>query len=164
MQGNFRKFFVVVIVAGLIGFVAGNAFWYLASPLWIDVEVSEAVSAAQIEATLASGTFTDVDRLHRGQGSATIFQGADGGRLLRLADEFQVTNGPDLWVWLVKHPNPENAADVRGAEYVDLGRLKGNVGDQNYEIPADADLAGVGAVVVWCKQFSVVFSTAVLAP
>ena len=64
----------------------------------------------------------------------------------------------------MKHPNPENSADVRGAEYVDLGRLKGNVGDQYYEIPADADLAGVGAVVVWCKQFSVLFSTAVLAP
>ena len=86
MGENFRKFSMVAIAAGLIGFVAGNAFWYLASPLWIDVEVNETVSQAQVETTLAAGAFADVDRLHRGQGSATIFQGADGARILRFAD------------------------------------------------------------------------------
>ncbi len=158
------KIFTVAIIAGLAGFIAGNAFWYLASPLWINVEVAETVTQAQVETVLSSGAFADVDRVHQGQGSATIFRGADGGLLLRLADDFRVTNGPDLYVWLVKHPGPANAADVGEAEYIDLGRLKGNIGDQNYQIPADVDLDGVGAVVVWCKQFSALFSVAALTP
>lgn len=159
-----RKILTVAIIAGLAGFIAGNAFWYLASPLWIDVEVAETVTQAQAETVLWSGAFADADRVHQGQGSATIFRGADGAMLLRLADDFQVTNGPDLYVWLVKHPGPASAADVREAEYIDLGRLKGNIGDQNYQIPVDADLGGVGAVVVWCKQFGILFSTAALTP
>ena len=87
----------------------------------------------QVYTSLATGIFTDTDRVHQGQGSATIFRGADGGLLLRLADDFRVTNGPDLFVWLVRHPGPTNSADVRQSEYIELGRLKGNIGDQNYQ-------------------------------
>ena len=67
-------------------------------------------------------------------------------------------------VWLVQHPSPTSSADVRNSEYVALGRLKGNVGHQNYDIPAEVDLADFGSVVIWCEQFRVLFSAAPLSP
>lgn len=156
-----RKFLIVGFVSGLVGFVAGNAFWYLASPLWIDVEVMETASAAQTTTVVAQGTFVDADRLHKGRGTATVYEGTAGERLLRLT-EFEVTNGPDLKVWLVSHPNPTSSGDVTGGGWVSLGRLKGNIGDQNYVIPAEVDLNEFGSVVIWCEQFSVLFASAAL--
>ncbi len=156
-----RKFLIVGFVSGLIGFVAGNAFWYLASPLWIDVEVIETASAAQTAEIVAQGKFVDADRLHKGKGSATIYEGTTGERILRLAN-FEVTNGPDLKVWLVSHPDPTSAGDVTDSRWISLGRLKGNIGDQNYDIPAEVDLNKFGSVIIWCEQFSVLFSTAAL--
>ena len=88
-------FLIVAFVSGLVGLVAGNAFWYLASPLWIDVEVRETASAAQTAKALAQGTFVDADRQHKGKGTATIYEGTAGEQILRLT-EFEVTNGPDL--------------------------------------------------------------------
>jgi len=73
-----------------------------------------------------------------------------------------VTNGPELHVILAPHPNPESRGDVTAAGYVDLGKLKGNIGDQNYAIPENVDLPGVGSVVIYCKPFHVIFSVATL--
>lgn len=157
-----RKTLIIAFVAGAVGFVLGNAFWYLASPLWIDIEVSESASAAQTANVLASGSFVDADRAHQGKGMATIYESVDGGALLRLTD-FEVTNGPDLEVWLIAHPGPASSADVTGSKWLSLGRLKGNIGDQNYDIPAGTDLHDYASVVIWCEQFSVLFSPAPLA-
>ncbi len=156
-----RKFLIVAFISGLVGFVAGNAFWYLASPLWIDTEVMEAASAAQTAKVLAQGTFLDADRVHKGKGTATIYEGSAGERILRLTN-FEVTNGPDLKVWLVSHPNPTSSGDVTGSKWISLGRLKGNIGDQNYDIPAEVDLNKFVSAVIWCEQFSVLFATAAL--
>ena len=76
-------------------------------------------------------------------------------RILRLED-FMVTNGPDLHVLLV-----ENVEGDMG-NYIDLGSLKGNIGAQNYEIPADVDLSQFSGVMIYCQPFHVVFSTAPL--
>ena len=156
-----KRDLAIAVVVGGVGFAGGNAFWYLASPLWIDVEVQETVSAAQTTELLSSGTFVDADAIHRGSGNAMIFSGSASERLLRLT-EFEVTNGPDLKVWLSAHANPASATDVTENDYVSLGVLKGNIGDQNYSIPADVDLSKYGSVVIWCEQFSVLFSTAAL--
>ena len=156
-----KKLLLVAFVAGALGFVAGNAFWYLASPLWIDQVVAESIGEAQTSQVLASGTFTDADAAHRGRGTATIFQGTDGRRTLRLTD-FEVTNGPDLEVWLVAADTVTRSADVTDSEWLALGQLKGNIGDQNYDIPADADLSKYNSVVIWCEQFGVLFSPASL--
>lgn len=107
---------------------------------------------------LLAGTFRDVDSVHRGSGSATIYALPDGSRTLRL-EQFQVTNGPDLYVILVPRADP--SADISG--YVELAALKGNQGNQNYELPADLDLSGAWSVVIWCKAFDVNFSIASLA-
>ncbi len=110
---------------------------------------------------LSKGTFQDADRFHQGSGEATIYQGPDGAYLLRL-ENFKVTNGPDLHVILSPSPAPESRDDVHQPGYLDLGSLKGNVGNQNYEIPADADLNALSSVVIYCSPFHVVFSVAPL--
>jgi hypothetical protein len=108
-----------------------------------------------------SGSFRDADSFHRGSGVATIYRGADGSLLLRLED-FRVTNGPDLHVILTPHPDPRGRDDVMTSGYVELGKLKGNIGDQNYPIPEGVDVAAHKSVVIYCKPFHVVFSVAML--
>ncbi|WP_420861761.1 DM13 domain-containing protein [Algirhabdus cladophorae] len=157
------RFLKIALPVFILGFVAGNAFWYLASPLWIDNEVSEALPAELMLTKAAEGTFTDADSVHKGQGMASVLVSAAGTQLLRLTD-FEVTNGPDLEVWLVTEPSPETSADVKASTWVSLGRLKGNKGDQTYVIPEDVTASDYGSVVIWCEQFGVLFSPATLAP
>ena len=73
-----------------------------------------------------------------------------------------MTNGPDLHVILSPSLAPESRDDVHQPGYLDLGSLKGNVGNQNYEIPADADVNSLFRVVIYCSPFHVVFSVATL--
>lgn len=112
---------------------------------------------------LAAGAFRDADDVHKGSGDAGLYRLADGNHVLRI-ENLNVTNGPDLHVFLVRHPGPESSSDVTDGNYIDLGPLKGNIGNQNYAIPPGTDLAGFGSVVVWCKAFGVLFSAAPLAP
>ena len=108
-----------------------------------------------------SGSFRDADNFHKGSGRTVIYRGADGSHLLRL-EGLSVTNGPDLHVILTPHESPDSRSDVHVPGYVDLGKLKGNKGNQNYEIPDDVDVAAQGSVVIYCKPFHVVFSVATL--
>jgi hypothetical protein len=108
---------------------------------------------------VVSGQFRDADDLHRGSGSATIYELEDGSRVLRF-ENFDVTNGPDLHVYLVPAGNAGDEVSIDG--YVDLGELKGNIGDQNYEIPPEVDIPEFKSVVIWCEPFAVVFSVAPL--
>ena len=110
---------------------------------------------------LKVGEFMDQDSIHRGSGTAIIYRGPDGSLLLRL-ENFSVTNGPDLHVYLSPHHNPDRGGQVRAAGYVDLGELKGNRGNQNYAIPAGVDIGIQQSVVIYCVPFSVVFSVAML--
>lgn len=109
--------------------------------------------------TLASGRFQDADESHRGSGTATIYQLEDGSRVLRFED-FEVTNGPDLRVLLASGSSPTSSEEL--GDYIELAGLKGNLGDQNYEIPPDVDLSLFSSVVIYCKPFHVVFSVASL--
>lgn len=157
---------IFIILGVVVVFVAALAIgWYLASPLFIDNEVDEEFPAVEMteempegEVTaVLSGNFIDADAAHKGSGTATIYQ-QEEELILRLQD-FMVTNGPDLHVLLSTSSNP---ADDLG-EYIDLGELKGNIGDQNYEIPADIDLSQYQSIVIYCQPFHVVFSTAALS-
>lgn len=108
---------------------------------------------------LLQGSFYDI--IHIGGGQALVYQLSDGSRVLRLQD-FEVDNGPDLHVYLVPiNPVPSSVGvEIPGS--VDLGKLKGNIGDQNYEIPADLDLSQFQSVVIWCQPFRVPFIAAAL--
>lgn len=105
------------------------------------------------------GALRDADSFHKGSGQATIYQLPRGNYFLRLAD-LKVTNGPALHVILSSHPDPQSRDDVKG--YIDLGGLKGNLGNQNYDIPAGIDLAAQRSVVIYCKPFQVIFSVSPL--
>jgi hypothetical protein len=89
-------------------------------------------------------------------GEATVVLG-DGSdqRFLRFED-FETSNGPDLNVYLVN----SSTGDV--TDVVDLGDLRGNIGSQNYEIPADVDLSVYDTVMIWCVRFSTGFGQATL--
>ena len=107
---------------------------------------------------LSVGSFTEIDAVHKAEGTATIYDSGDGERILRL-ENFRSTNGPELHVLLTENTEARTFGDV-GDNYVDLGRLKGNVGNQNYTIPEDVNLDDYGTVVIYCVPFHVVFSTA----
>jgi hypothetical protein len=103
-------------------------------------------------------------RSHPGEGTVTVLNDGSAQRFLRF-EQFSPDTGPDLNVYLTTAPADAPAGDyAREGEYVDLGNLKGNVGDQNYEIPADVDLQRFDTVVVWCVRFDVAFTTADLIP
>src|SRR5215470_2801192 len=100
-------------------------------------------------------------KVHKTEGRATVYQEPDGKPVLRLKD-FKTSNGPDVHVVLVA----ANAGDVKSlksdTERIELGKLKGNEGDQNYEIPAGTDLAKFDAVLIYCERFNAVFGVAPL--
>lgn len=118
-------------------------------------EVEEAMPEESGPVALSSGHFAGADDFHEGSGTATIYELEDGSRALRLED-FEVTNGPDLHVFLI----PEGGSMD---QYVDLGSLKGNIGDQNYEIPTEVDVSQFDQVIIYCVPFSVLFASAPLA-
>ncbi len=103
-----------------------------------------------------AGTFVGVnDGIHNSEGQVKVIKLSDGSNFLRLED-FRSTNGPDLYVYL--------SADKSNSDFVNLGRLKGNVGDQNYKIPEGTDLSKYDTVLIWCQAFSVLFGSAELEP
>lgn len=152
---------VIVIVAVL--FVAFGG-WYAFRPerLFINVKVNEqfpTASAAAQPAVLATGGFHGV--AHETKGVATVYQLPDGKKTLRLSD-FMTSNGPDVQVYLVAAADANDNDTVTRAGFVPVGALKGNVGDQNYELPGDIDLSKYKAVTIWCRRFGVNFATAPL--
>ena len=117
-------------------------------------EMDDMTEEEQVAAVVVQGTFTDQDAVHQGEGRATIYSLPDGSNVLRFED-FRVTNGPDLHVLV--------SPDGTVGSATDLGQLKGNVGNQNYELPADLDPASLTTVIIYCDPFRVIFSTADLS-
>ena len=111
---------------------------------------------------LASGTI--VSHEHRGSGSVRVIGLADGRRLLRL-DDLDTSNGPDLHVWITDAPvlpGRDGWYVFDDGAHVDLGKLRGNQGSQNYELPASVDLKALTSVTIWCDRFNVSFAAAAL--
>lgn len=101
------------------------------------------------------GNFIDAgDGFHKAEGVAKVIDLTDGRTFLRL-ENLKTTNGPDLYVYL--------SSGKDASEIVDLGKLKGNIGNQNYEIPAGTDLSKFNTVLIWCKAFSTLFGSAQLS-
>ena len=84
---------------------------------------------------------------------------ADGRRFVRFED-LATSDGPDLHVWVTDQPSGGSWGSYDDGRYVRLGELVATHGNQNYEIPADADLAGLRSVVIWCDRFNVAFASA----
>jgi len=152
-----RKSLLVLIVV-----IAVAGAWYAFRPerLFIDQRVNEAFpTAATASSKISSGQFHS--NAHETKGTVTIFQLEGGQKILRLTN-FATSNGPDVRVYLVAAADARDNATVTHADVVDIGTLKGNVGDQNYDLPVNTDLTKYRAVTIWCKRFSVNFGTAPL--
>jgi hypothetical protein len=108
-----------------------------------------------------TGTFHG--KVHSTSGRATIYQGEDGSLVLRLSN-FKTSNGPDVHVILVAVKDADDDANFlkSSTERVELGKLKGNEGDQNYEIPSGTDLSKYQTVSVYCERFNANFGAAPL--
>jgi hypothetical protein len=106
---------------------------------------------------ILQGQFKDADSVHKGSGTATIYQKPDGSYLLSL-ENFAVRCGPDLYVFSASNPSPTSHADL--GDYLELSSLKSSTGNQEYEISADTDLSQINSVVIYCKPFQVIISTA----
>jgi hypothetical protein len=111
--------------------------------------------------TLATGTFHG--KVHQTSGRATIYQEQDGKIILRLTN-FKTSNGPDVHVILIAAKDAVDNANFlkSNTERVELGKLKGNEGDQNYEIPAGTDLSKFQTVSIYCERFNANFGAAPL--
>ena len=149
--------------------VAGG--WYAFRPerLFVNTTVNESLGtaatasadgAAATPTTLAMGTFHS--NAHDTKGTASVIDVGGGRRVLRLTN-FATSNGPDVRVYLVAAADVQDNETVKNAGFVELGPMKGNIGDQNYDIPSTVDLANYRTVTIWCKRFSVNFGSAPLS-
>ena len=128
------------------------------SPAMVEQPAATALPAGPI--ALQTGSLVDGSLPgHHAAGTTTIYRLEDGRRVLRL-ENFDATNGPDLFVTLHSGTDPEQDQ----GEYFQIAPLKGNRGDQNYDLPADIDLSQYKSVVIWCRTFNVVFGYATLQP
>jgi hypothetical protein len=146
--------------------VAAFVAWYAFRPerLVVNRRVDEAMPTVQgglSQQPLVSGQFYSI--LHPTAGTATIYRMGDGTRVLRFTG-FSTSNGPDVHVYIVASDDAKDIATVKQAGFIDLGVIKGNIGDQNYTLGDDLDLAKYRAVSIWCKRFSVNFGAAALRP
>ena len=115
-------------------------------------------------AVVRRGAF--ISHEHETSGQARVVRRTDGSQVLELVG-LDTSNGPDLRVWLSDQPVLPGSRGWHvfdDGEWVELGRLKGNRGDQAYPIPAGTDLERLAGVTIWCKRFSVSFGAAGLTP
>ena len=158
-----NKSLIVVAIVAMIGM--GVA--YAVSPYFTNSTVDETLPNSAIpkmgdepmvkDATTETyvGTFVGVDDgIHDAQGTVRTIPLDHGNNVLRL-ENFKATNGPDLYVYLV--------TDDKASEFVSLGKLKANNGNQNYDIPENTDLEKYSKVLIWCKAFGVLFGNADLS-
>ena len=186
--GFLRRHLVAVAVTGVLGVaaLAWLAFGYFGvQTLWVDDEVDEAgpvfdsgatpdpdaeassssddddtapPADAPVVETVASGQF--ISRDHATEGTAAVLSDGSPQRFLRFT-EFATDNGPDVNVYLSTAAPDGDSGDFDD-DFIDLGDLSGNAGDQNYELPEDVDLSRYRTVVLWCVRFGVPFSAAPL--
>lgn len=170
---------IAVIVAIALGIVAVVVGLVVFKPwlLFVDVRVDEAIPTAvaplptatstdsaepAVPVEVATGSF--ISHEHTTTGTARIIENPDGTRVLAL-ENLDTSNGPDVHVWLSEADVVEGADGwftAGSAAFVDLGLIKGNQGNQLYDIPASVDLTRIRSVDLWCVQFSVSFGAAQL--
>jgi hypothetical protein len=172
-----RGTWIWLVAAVLVVLAAVTVVWFQPQKLFYDQRVDEALPSVAAEESavpsgsaassapaepveLTSGTF--VSREHETVGTARVLRLSDGQVLVRF-EGFETSNGPVLVVWLSRNA-ADGDDDAFDDDHVDLGPLKGNVGDQNYAVPDDVDPTSYTSVVVWCDRFNVSFGAADLHP
>ena len=162
------KKWILIAIAVLI--ILLPILWYTLSPLFIDKVVNEELPVSSSSSNLDpanenseeneevsippiyQGNFVGADSFHKASGIAKII--SDSNKKYLRFEDFKVTNGPDLYVYL--------STDTKASDFVNLGELKGNIGDQNYEISSEENLDKYNKVLIWCQRFGVLFGSAEL--
>lgn len=139
------------------------AAWWAFRPekLWINKRVDEPAPFASTTELQPIYTGLPQGKAHQTSGRASIYGTADHGKYLRLTG-FTTSNGPDVHVLLAQSDDQNLKKDVvtGNLEGVELGQLKANQGDQNYDLPTSIDLQKYNAVVIYCERFHAVFGVA----
>ena len=151
---------IAIAVVGVVLFVA----WYAFRPerLYINERVHEELPSTNVGSTqtIESGVFYGI--AHPTEGTATVYRMGDRALMLRFTN-FRTSNGPNVHVYLVAADDAKDETALH-ASFIDLGPIKGNIGDQNYDLDTSVDLSKYRAVSIWCKRFSVNFGVAPLKP
>ncbi|MEK7227367.1 MAG: DM13 domain-containing protein [Patescibacteria group bacterium] len=146
---------LIIIIAVLI--LGGFGYWTI-SPFFIDKRVSEELdfsNESEQPVLVWRGLFKGFDSIHTGTGNVSVLKAGDK-YIIRFEENFDVANGPDLYVGFGK-----DGKYVKGTE---IAKLKGNIGSQNYEVPANINLEEYNEIWIWCRAFSVGFAKAKLTP
>jgi hypothetical protein len=156
-----KNFIIGIFIGGILGIVAGFAGGIFVFPyLFPPPPVNEVVDSKISSNIVASGSFRHAnpsDPVHYGKGRVSIYPG-----LLHLETDFEVGPGPKYHVYLAPDSDITPATPVQETMFVDLGRLKAFSGGQNYQIPVGVDIRNYKSVVIWCEQFDVLISPALL--
>jgi len=150
----------ILILTGVPALV--GAWWaFRPEKLFINEKVNEAAPAALSSEPEALYTGRLEGKAHQTSGRATIYKAADGREYLRLSD-FTTSNGPDVHVLLVRAEDKALDGEiVKGQlDNVELGTLKGNQDDQNYDLPGSVNLNKYQAVAIYCERFHAIFGVA----
>jgi hypothetical protein len=126
----------------------------------VNFGAAELAAPAPMPVKVAAGNFRGI--AHETKGMASIYKLPDGKQVLRFSG-FETSNGPDVQVYLVAAPDAKDNETVTKSGFIRVADLKGNMGDQNYDLPANVDLTKYRAVTIWCRRFGVNFATAPLA-
>ncbi len=157
-----RLFWVAgALLAALLVYLALGVFGV--QTLFYDTKVNEDFAAAGSgggdRSVVSSGEFHAV--AHPGTGEAVVYRLVDGSHVLRL-ENLDIFNGPALYVYAVAAEDANDSETVAEADSLNLGPLKGNRGNQTYDLPAGFDPGKYRSISIWCERFSVNFATAPL--
>jgi hypothetical protein len=156
---RFWRGILIFVLGGILGTGFGFAVGILTFPyLFPPPPAAEQLTEADRSALVATGNFIHAnpsDPLHYGSGKVSVYE-----KTLFLEPDFEVGPGPKYHVYLVPKENIRQSSDVKGTEYVDLGRLRSFQGSQRFAIPEGLDLGKFSSVVIWCETFSVLISPA----
>jgi hypothetical protein len=181
-----KRVLIAGLAAGLIGLALG-LYWFQPWRLFTDTTVTETLSVPAAPTPSAAGTpavptpstagtpaaepvativgkGSFVTHEHETSGTARLVRNPDGSHQVELAG-LDTSDGPDLRVWLTDQEVRKGSAGWHvfdDGKWAELGRLKGNRGDQVYPLPADLDPADYRSISIWCKRFSVSFGAAAL--
>jgi Electron transfer DM13 len=177
-----RRRVILIALAAVVLAAGAGIVWFQPHKLFIDQRVDEALPGAAAAATdtgpgtagdgaastrpadrepvtLAAGRFRSLG--HETSGRAAVLEVTGGRRFLRL-DDLNTSNGPDLFVYLSTTP-ADGPRDSFDDHFVNIGRLKANQGNQNYELDDGVALDRYRSVVIWCRRFTYAFGAAPLA-
>ncbi|MBT2424654.1 electron transporter [Streptomyces sp. CB00316] len=179
-KGRTSKLIVTGIAVAVVTAVVAGLYLFQPWKLWQDETVLESLPSPAVTlpaepaspggspapptgpVTVAAGRF--ISHEHATTGAVKIVRLADGTHTLRL-ENLDTSNGPDLHVWLTDAPVKAGRGGwgvFDDGKYISLGKLKGNKGNQNYALPAGAELSDFTSVSVWCARFGVSFGAAEL--